>query len=340
VVDGWTITGAIMVRTLVLGAGPAGRRLAQALRATGDGGALVGVFDADAQAAQELADRLGVPVLDALEPALEGAEAAVIGGPAERRVHLTRMALQRGLDVLVEPPLGQTVDDAHGLLSAIVRAPRRPVAMVAFDDHFDPTIAELRRLVAGQTIVGVHSERCDPAPAGGPTPELDVVQALMQRDLAIVLAVTGEPIAATQAAGRRLRNGGPIDHAHALLVLDDDRIVSLLASRAGGARVRRIEVTTTMAKITADLDARVVEVVRTSEALDGRCESIAQRVVAAAADPAVLQAQAFLRHIERRSPPDIGIGIAIAAQEAAQAILKRIELVAHRPAIRRGAQAA
>ena len=35
-----------------------------------------------------------------------------------------------------------------------------------------------------------------------------------------------------------------------------------------------------------------------------------------------------------------GIGTAIACQEAALAILKRIELVAHRPAARRSAQAA
>jgi hypothetical protein len=67
---------------------------------------------------------------------------------------------------------------------------------------------------------------------------------------------------------------------------------------------------------------------------------VAQRVTVAHVDPAIAQAEAFLRYVERRTSPEVGIGMAIACQEASLAILKRIELVAHRPALRRGPQAA
>jgi predicted dehydrogenase len=301
---------------------------------------VAGVYDPDPEAARQLAMSMGIPLFEALEPAFQEAHVAIIAGALENRPALARAALEQGLDVLIEPPLASTADLAHGLLSAIVRAPRRPVAMVAYDEHFDPTVRELRSLVAKQTLVAVHTERLDPVVIGGPTPDLDVVQDLMQRDLQFVLALTGEPIAATQAAGRRVRRGGPVDHAQALLVMEDDLVASLVASRAGGARSRRIRVTTTQAEIAADLDARTIVAVRSTDTTAGRHESIAQRVALPFEDPAVAQAAAFLRYVERRTAPEVGIGMAIACQEASVAILKRIELVAHRPAMRRGPQAA
>jgi predicted dehydrogenase len=329
-----------MVRTIVLGAGPAGERHARAFRALADRCLVAGVYDPDRDAARKLAMTLGVPMLDELEPAFQEAHVAVVAGTVEQRPGLARAALERGLDVLIEPPLADTADLAHGLLSAIVRAPRRPVAMVAYDEHFDPTVRELRALAADQTLVAVRAERMDPAVAGGPTPGLDVVQDLMQRDVQFVLALTGEPIAATQAAGRRVRRGGPVDHAHALLVMEDDLVASLIASRAGGARVRRVWVTTTQAEIVADLDAREISAVRTISTAGARLESVAQRIAVPYEDPALNQAAAFLRYVERRTAPEVGIGMAIACQEAAMTILKRIELVAHRPAMRRGPAAA
>jgi len=327
-----------MVRAIVLGAGAAGERHARAFRALADRCVVAGVHDPDAGAAKALAMELGIPWLEALEPALEEAHVAIVAGRVEDRPALARAALERGLDVLIEPPMASTVELAHSLLSAIVRAPRRPIAQVAFDEHFDPTVRELRALVADQTLIAVHGERMDPS-ATGPTPELDVVAELMSQDLQFVMGLTGEPIAATQAAGRRVRRGGPIDHAQALLVMEDDLVASLVASRAGGAHVRRVWVTTTQAEIAADLGTRTIDAVRTTSTV-GRHEAIAQRIELPFEDPAVAQAAAFLRYVERRTSPDVGIGQAIAVQEAALAIIKRIELVAHRPAMRRGPQAA
>jgi predicted dehydrogenase len=328
-----------MVRVLILGAGPAGERHGRAFRKLADRCALLGVFDPDPQAARALAEALGVPVVERLEPALESADAAIVAGALEQRPNHARRALERGLDVLVEPPLAPTADLSHGLLSAIVRSPRRPVAMVAFDEHFDRTVQELRALVADQALVSVHAERADPAPVG-PTPEQDVVHDLMQQDLQFVLSLSGETIAATQAAGRRVRRSGPVDHATALLVLEDDLVACLTASRAGAARVRQLTVVTTKARVTADLDRGTIEAVRTSGAREGRHEAIAQRIDVGRGDATLAQAEAFLRYVDRRTSPDVGIGTAIACQEAAMAILKRIELVAHRPAARRGPQAA
>lgn len=328
-----------MVRAIILGAGPAGERHGRALRALADRCLLAGVYDPDPEAAKALAMALGIPWLEAIEPAFQEAHVAVVAGRVELRPRLARAALEAGLDVLIEPPLAPDVDAAHGLLSAIVRAPRRPVAMVAFDEHYDPAMRELRALVADQQILSVHADRLEPGGVSGPIAELDVVSELMVHDLQFVMALRGEPIAATQAAGRRVRRGGPIDHAQALLVMEDDVIASLVASRGGGARVRRLWVTTTQAEILVDRETRVIEASRSTQTT-GRHEQITQRITLPHEDACVAQAAAFLRYVERRTAPEVGIGQAIACQEAAQAILKRIELIAHRPAMRKGPQAA
>src|SRR3954451_9148410 len=185
-----------MVRAIVLGAGAAGERHARAVRALADRCLLAGVYDPDPEAAKRLAMTLAIPWLEALEPAFQEAHVAIVAGSVDTRPRLARAALEAGLDVLIEPPLAPTVEQAHGLLSAIVRAPRRPVAQVAFDEHYDPTIRELRALVSDQTLVSVHADRLEPA-TGGPAPELDVVHELMVHDLQFVMTLTGEPIAAT-----------------------------------------------------------------------------------------------------------------------------------------------
>lgn len=328
-----------MVRAIILGAGPAGERHGRALRALADRCLLAGVYDPDPEAAKALAMKLGIPWLEAIEPAFQEAHVAVVAGRVELRPRLARAALEAGLDVLVEPPLAPDVDAAHGLLSAIVRAPRRPVAMVAFDEHYDPAMRELRALVADQQVISVHAERAEPGGTSGPVAELDVVSELMVADLQFVTSLKGEPIAATQAAGRRVRRGGPLDHAQALLVMEDDMIASLVASRGSVSRVRRLLVTTTQAEIRVDLETRVLEAVRSTQTI-GRHEQVLQRITLPHEDACVAQAAAFLRYVERRTAPEIGIGQAIACQEAAQAILKRIELIAHRPAMRKGPQAA
>jgi predicted dehydrogenase len=328
-----------MVRAIILGAGPAGERHGRALRALADRCVVAGVYDPDPEAAKRLAMALGIPWLEAIEPAFQEAHVAVVAGRVELRPRLARAALEAGLDVLIEPPLAPDVEGAHGLLSAIVRAPRRPVAMVAFDEHYDPAVRELRALVADQQLLSVHADRMEPSGGAGPVAELDVVSELMVQDLQFVMALRGEPIAATQAAGRRVKRGGPVDHAQALLVMEDDVIASLVASRSGGARVRNLWVTTTQAEIRVDLETRVIEAVRSTQTL-GRHEQITQRIALPHEDATVAQAAAFLRYVERRTAPEVGIGQAIACQEAAQAILKRIELIAHRPAMRKGPQAA
>jgi predicted dehydrogenase len=322
----------VVLRAVLLGAGAAGARHARALAGLADRCALVGVHDPDEHAAARCALSLDVPAIEALEDALHAAEVAVVAGDVAGRVPLASAALTAGLDVLLEPPLAHGVADSRRLLSAIVRAPRRPVAMVADELRYDPAVRALREWLAGQTPLWIDCEHTR-AVAPGPAPHepLNVVDELMIGDLQLLLSLVDSPVTAIQATGRHPRAGAPIDHAAALLTLDDDVTLRLVASRAGGPGVRRLTVGTADARVVADLDARVLEVSRTRRGPSGETIVEPTRVpVDDDADPVVLQAEAFLHCVEHRTPPKMAVGGAIAAQEAAEAIVKRIELVHRR----------
>jgi predicted dehydrogenase len=324
-----------VLRIVVLGAGASGERHARAFAALPDECVLTGVYDSDLPTATATAEALDLPVLDGMVAALD-ADAAIVAGEVERRVRLGRAALEGGLDVLFEPPLAAAVNDTHALRSALVRAPRRPVAMVAGDLLFDPTVAALRRLVADarEPLISVHAEHVL-ASAPGPVPrrDSDVVTELMAGQLQVALSIADQPVAATQATGRSLRPGTPLDHAHALLTLEDDAVISLIASRAGGPAVRRIVVTTAGARLTAELDARTIDAVRTARDR-GVVQATAEQMAVEGPEPPLEQARAFVRCVQRRTPAKVGIAQAVLAQEALTAITRRIGLVGSRPASR------
>src|SRR5258705_7042799 len=113
------------VRILVAGAGRFGREHLRTLAAM-DGVALVGVADADEQAAREAAGRYGASawerdaaaLIDRLRP-----DGVVVATPGVTHVALATRALAAGASVLVEKPVAVTAADAAALAAAAAAGP-------------------------------------------------------------------------------------------------------------------------------------------------------------------------------------------------------------------------
>lgn len=325
-----------MIRVLLLGGGPRAALHARALRACGGPCVLAGVFDDDREGAAELAGRLTTDSFDELTEALDSADAAICCGDTEHRARLATTAIARGLDVLVDQPIAAGDQQAQIMVSAIVRAPRRPVAMVAHDELYSPSVGAIAELLSGHTVVAVEVESQDPRSAAALPDDYDIVDEMMLADVQLVGALLQQPVVATQAAAARTRPSEPFDHARALLVLEDNTLVTLTASRSGAARVRRIRVTTNQTRLTCDLDTGTVEATKTLT-LDeqGHLGSVTHRIDVRHNDPLIAQTLAFLTAIERRTNARFGFGAVIAANEVAQNIKNRIALVDRRTPSRR-----
>ena len=326
----------MMIRVAILGADAAAHAHARAFAAHRNACQVTTVYDEHAATAQAFAAEHDLEPVTDLEPLWETTDAVIVGDLGERRARVIGNALARGIDVLIEPPLAMSEQELQRMLGGIVKAPRRPVAMVGHDALYNPALLALRDLLDGETVVSLEIERHDPkSPAALPA-DFDIVREMLLPDLEMVGALMDQPVVATQAAGGRSKPSEPFDHARALLVLDDNTLVSLTASHCGSARVRTVRVTTSDALVVCDLDAGLVEAIRTLQVDEaGNIGSVRHRVDVPHRDAHEAQADAFLDAIARRAKPRLSIGAVIAAEEVADAIAGRIALVDRRAPSRR-----
>src|SRR5215217_3723091 len=162
----WRPAGNAEIRVALFGAGAMGRNHARVLQ-TIEGLRLVGIVDADPDAARAAAAPLGIRHTDdplALLDA-ESLHAVVIATPTTTHAALALAALERGLAVLVEKPLAQTVDDALAILE-MAQEMGAPVAVGHVERH-NPAVLELgRRLREGwlSSVYAIASRRAGPFP--------------------------------------------------------------------------------------------------------------------------------------------------------------------------------
>lgn len=104
---------------------------------------LVGVYDIDPGRAAELAAATGAPLLRSIEESLRRAEALVVCPEPTRQLALVRTAIEMGVPVLVEKPLGVTPSQSLTLQSLSEQVP----ISVSFPVRYHPAAVRLRRAV-------------------------------------------------------------------------------------------------------------------------------------------------------------------------------------------------
>ena len=120
---------------------------------------VVGLYGRSAERTRPVAERFRLfmltgPLGDALDRARElGAEAAVVLTATENHTEASALALERGLDVLVEKPISRSMEDAQALVR--LADERGRILMVAFNRRYAPLYAEAHRRLAGQPLLVV-----------------------------------------------------------------------------------------------------------------------------------------------------------------------------------------
>lgn len=115
---------------------------------------VIGLYGRSRERTRPVAERFRVPMLtgslsDALDRARErGAEAAVVLTATENHAEASALALERGLDVLVEKPVSRSLEDARALVRQAEE--RQRILMVAFNRRYAPMYAKARWMLAGQ----------------------------------------------------------------------------------------------------------------------------------------------------------------------------------------------
>lgn len=239
----------------VIGVGALGRHHARHL-AQNPAAELVGIHDASAARAAEIAGQVGTEAFSDLEALLARVKGVSIAAPTTSHHELGLRALARGVGILMEKPVTVTVAEADDL---VARAAKAGVPLhVGQIERFNRAVRAATPVIQRPRFI--ECERLAPFSLRGA--DVSVVLDLMVHDLDLVLHLTGGgPVRDVRASGGALLSP-TIDLAHARIELADGAVASVTASRLARARVRRTRIYQANGYLSLDLSTGGAEFTR------------------------------------------------------------------------------
>jgi len=281
---------------------------------------LVAVVDPDGPRGQAVAELVGADYLESIEQIPEDVTVAVLASPTSTHEDLGVALLERGIDVLIEKPVAETVDGARRLEAASDTT--QGILMVGHIERFNPAVLDLPRFLDDPlhlefTRVGPFSPRIGS----------DVVLDLMIHDIDLALSIAGAELASMSATGRIVM-GENLDLATALLVFTNGLTATLTSSRVAQTKMRRIDITQRSSSISVDLVRQDITINRLhhSEFLSNGIPSYRQSGLVEIpylehrGEPLALELRHFAACVNERTRPKVGAPEALAALEIALSI--------------------
>ena len=244
------------MRVAVIGAGNMGRnhlRVYGTLKHVD----LVGVYDADANAAADAAEQFDCRRIAALDDVPAMVDAVSICSPSTTHVEIGLQLLEAGVHCLIEKPLATSEQDCLALIES-ARASNAKL-LVGHIERFNPAVQQLSILLDGnQTVQAIDAKRL--SSVGKRITDVDVVADLMVHDLDIVMALVKSDVVSIEAQAVSTFGSPGGDHVVALLRFANDSIACLTASRITQNTVRNLAVTTDVGFIEVDYIDQSIEV--------------------------------------------------------------------------------
>jgi len=222
------------MRLAVIGVGHLGQHHARILSGLPDVD-LVGVVDANALQARDVAARLGTTAYDRFEPLLDRVDAATVVTPTLFHHHVASAFLKASVPVLVEKPVCRTLAEANDLIDLAEKA--GVPLQVGHIERFNPAFEELARRPIRPKFV--EAERH--GPFTGRSTDIGAVLDLMIHDLDLLLALIGGPVRHVSAVGVAVF-GGHEDMVNARLEFENGCIAHVTASRISQRPKRRLRI--------------------------------------------------------------------------------------------------
>jgi len=243
-------------RVAVVGCGHLGTIHARLLAGRTDA-ELVAVVDPVAEARERVAAAHGCRPLATPRELVGAVDAVVVAAPTFLHAEVSLPLLEAGIHLLVEKPIATTPEEARRIEAAAARHGR--VVAVGHVERFNPAW----RMAAERcgSVVAVEAHRL--APFTFRSLDVGVVLDLMIHDIDLVLSLEPGDLVAVEARGVRA-SGGHEDAVRARLSFSSGFVADLAASRIHPTLRRTVTLWGTEALVSADFNARSVDVVAAS----------------------------------------------------------------------------
>jgi predicted dehydrogenase len=282
---------------------------------------LVGVCDASPERGRQIAIRYGTTYVQDVGTLMDSVDAVSVVTPTPLHLGVATEAISRGVGVLVEKPLANTVGDARELVRLAEEA--GVVLQVGHVERFNPAFLELQSIVEDLDIVAFSARRLSPFDTSNV--DVDVVFDLMIHDLDLAVATLGSDLRSVSAVGRLARSEAT-DFAVVTLATRSGRLATLTASRVTEQKVRMLEITAIGAYVEADLLNKSVCIYRRTlpeylsnhrRPLRYRQENLVERIYIPTAEPLALELQDFVRCVRTGETPKVSGADGLRAVEMA-----------------------
>ncbi|QCS42122.1 Gfo/Idh/MocA family protein [Natrinema versiforme] len=278
---------------------------------------LVGITDRDEEIARRVAAEYGTEPV-ALETLLERCDVVTVAVPTHAHYETVSTCLEAGVDVLVEKPIAETVEQGQQLAEQAREAGL--VLQVGHIERFNPAVQTVADLIDDLDVISVEAERLGP-PIDRTAPG-NVIFDLMVHDVDIVGSILDERPHSVTAMGTE--NG---QYATATIEYDDV-VATVTASRVTQKKVRKLTVTARECLVEVDYLEQSVLIHRDSypEYLtdDGqsryRHESVVERPRVDTGEPLRNELESFVATARDGSEPAVTAEDGIAALETVQLI--------------------
>lgn len=307
------------VRTGVIGVGYLGRFHAQKY-ASLPKSRLVAVVDTDAEARERVAAETGCRGYADFREILGEVDAVSIATPTPLHHRIARECLERGVHVLVEKPITETLPEARELLEIADR--RRVVLQVGHLERFNPAILALGGSLGTPRFVESH--RLAPFRERGT--DVNVVLDLMIHDIDLIQSLVRAPITSIDAVGTSVFSSG-LDIVNARIRYANGCVANTTASRASMKTERKLRLFQDDAYVSIDLQQKVLTIVRKppeGAAVTPGQVSIEERTYEQG-DALRLEIEAFLGSIVEGRPPVVSGTDGLQALETALRITEMVQ---------------
>jgi predicted dehydrogenase len=286
---------------------------------------LVGIYDASAERAEQVARQHGVQAFTSLEEACAAADAVIVATPTNTHAEVAERCLRAGCHVLLEKPIAATVAEAEALVAYSTTVDR--VLMIGHVERFNPAVTVLLSLLKPEEIIACELQRLSTTP--GRDRSADIIFDLMIHDLDLVAAFTQSEVAAVAAMGHCVRSA-LIDHVTAMLRFARGATATLTASSISQERVRRARIFTQHALFTVDFASREVWIHRHGKsslaAEDGQylLSSQVEQILVPPKEPLAVEQEHFFQAIRTGTAPLTSAEVGLAVLRTAYAIQTQV----------------
>jgi predicted dehydrogenase len=282
---------------------------------------LVGLVDANAARAAEIAEKFGCPVFPSVEALGAACDALSVVVPTDLHRDVALRLLPRGCHLLIEKPICASLEEAEEVVAAARR--HDAIVQVGHIEHFNPVMSYLEEHVSDPRFI--TADRLAPFTPRGT--EVGVVLDLMIHDIGVILELVKSPLERVEAVGVNVLSQTE-DIANARLVFANGCVANLNTSRVSLKKVREIRVFQPQAYLSLNFMEQSGHLIRKQGfALDKQDIPIEQD------EPLKLELASFLRCVREHRDPKVSAEKGKTALEVAVQITEQI-----RAGMRRGGQ--